>query len=69
MSLVDELMCMERRWRDTEKRTQSTGRRTSHIATLLFTNPALSGLGLNSGLRGDRPERNYLIHGTASALK
>jgi len=69
MSFVDELLCMERRWRDTEKRNQSTGRKTSHITALRFTNPARTGLGLNPGLREERAERNHLNHGTASAFK
>jgi hypothetical protein len=69
MSLVDELMCLEHMWLESERRTQSTGRRNSSSATLHFTNPARTGLGLNPDLREERPERNRLIHGTASAFK
>jgi hypothetical protein len=53
---------MEHMWRDMEKIT-------SQSATLNFTNPTRTGLGINPGLRGDRPERNRLIHDTDIAFK
>jgi hypothetical protein len=35
---------------------------------LFSTNPTCNGLGFNPGLRGDRPENNLVIDGTAPGL-
>lgn len=43
---------------------QNARRKTCPIVTLSTTNPKRIGLGLNPGLRNDRPETNRLCHGT-----
>jgi hypothetical protein len=42
-----------------------TLRITCHSATLSTTNPTWTDLGVNTGLRGQRPTVNHLNHGTA----
>jgi hypothetical protein len=45
--------------------TRSTRGKTCPSATLSTTNPIWTDLGLNPGLRGDRPATNGLSHGAA----
>jgi hypothetical protein len=47
---------------------RSTRGQTCSSATLSTTNPTWTNPGLNPGLRGERPETNRVIHGTANVM-
>lgn len=57
-------MNMEQWQYDTDRQNRSTGRETSPSGAL-STDLTLTGLGWNLGLRGERPQRDRLSHGTA----
>jgi hypothetical protein len=54
----------ETRWKDIDRESRRTLRKTCPSATLSTTNPRWIEPGANPGLRGDRPAPNELSHAT-----
>jgi hypothetical protein len=57
-------MSMEHLWNDTNKDGPTYSEKNLSQRHLYIINPIQTGLGLNLGLRGERPATNRLSHGT-----
>jgi hypothetical protein len=61
----DTWVNMEQRWNDADRGNRKTRRKACHSAPLSTTNPTMTDLGANPGLRGEKPATNSLSYGTA----
>jgi hypothetical protein len=66
--MMGEEKSMAHWWNDTYRGKREYWERTCPSATLSTKSPTQSSLGLNPGLRGERPDTDRLSHGTGSIV-